>query len=396
MRVKCNACWRELEGCGHATQCGHVFCEGCVVRVERAHNCCPVCKTPVAGELQRVVVSRSARELCECLVGLTPEEVATASEAATAWYFGQKRVESDKLNEVGRRAREKTEAFKKMAERKLMEYEASYLEQVARAEGLEVQVRQGLGRVEALEAELERERRERRRAEARRGEAEGELEAERRRKGRGGEGGRVVPCGRGYYPRVRGASPGAGSASAARMESPLYRGGGGVLAAAAADAQRRSEAGTPTERGVSPSPRGGQGGTSRGHAQRRDIMQSWGGAQHAGVGPRYADPLPPQHPPGRGEELRPPAQQQHRHWGPAHGGAGGGGGGGSMRPPRSASSSGPPLHGDDRGVLPPASTGERRREISQGGRVMSSFFTGDQGADRAPGRGASGARRLEF
>jgi len=189
VRVKCNACWRELEGCGHGTPCGHVFCEGCIVRVERAHNCCPVCKTPVAGGLKRVVVSRTARELCECLVGLTPEEVAVASDAATAWYFGQKRVESDKLNEVGRRAREKTEAFKKMAERKLMEYEASYLEQVARAEGLEVQVRQGLGRVEALEAELERERRERRRAEARRGEAEGELEAERRRKGRGGEGG---------------------------------------------------------------------------------------------------------------------------------------------------------------------------------------------------------------
>ncbi|KXG20158.1 hypothetical protein SORBI_3010G164300 [Sorghum bicolor] len=53
--MKCNACWRELEGLAISTTCGHLLCTEDVKKILSNDGTCPICDQVLSKSLMKPV-----------------------------------------------------------------------------------------------------------------------------------------------------------------------------------------------------------------------------------------------------------------------------------------------------------------------------------------------------
>ncbi|KAJ8533598.1 hypothetical protein K7X08_006922 [Anisodus acutangulus] len=55
VEMRCNACWRELEGKAITTTCGHIFCQNDASKILSNDAACPICDQVLSKSLMKPV-----------------------------------------------------------------------------------------------------------------------------------------------------------------------------------------------------------------------------------------------------------------------------------------------------------------------------------------------------
>ncbi|KAH9330387.1 hypothetical protein KI387_002495, partial [Taxus chinensis] len=92
--MKCNACWREIEGRGIATTCGHILCTEDAGRILNTDSSCPVCDQILSRSLMKAVdLNPSDEWLNMAMAGVAPQNIMKSAYRGVAFWMGQKDVE---------------------------------------------------------------------------------------------------------------------------------------------------------------------------------------------------------------------------------------------------------------------------------------------------------------
>ncbi|XP_057859580.2 E3 ubiquitin-protein ligase CCNB1IP1 homolog isoform X1 [Cryptomeria japonica] len=92
--MKCNACWREIEGRAIATACGHILCTEDAGRILSTDSSCPICDQILSKNLMKSVdINPSDEWMNMAMAGVPPQNIMKSAYKGVAFWLGQKDVE---------------------------------------------------------------------------------------------------------------------------------------------------------------------------------------------------------------------------------------------------------------------------------------------------------------
>ncbi|KAL6888202.1 hypothetical protein ACP4OV_009228 [Aristida adscensionis] len=125
--MKCNACWRELEGQAISTTCGHLLCAEDAKKILGNDGACPICDQVLSKSHMRPVDINPSDEW--------------ANMGSVMFYIGQKELEMQfKMNRIVGQCRQKCELMQAKFTEKLEEVHTAYQKMAKRCQLMEQEI----------------------------------------------------------------------------------------------------------------------------------------------------------------------------------------------------------------------------------------------------------------
>ncbi|WVZ79832.1 hypothetical protein U9M48_027364 [Paspalum notatum var. saurae] len=126
--MKCNACWRELEGQAISTTCGHLLCTDDAKKILSNDSACPICDQVLSKSLMKPVdVDPSDDWTNMAMAGVSPQILMKSAYKSVMFYIGQKDLEMQyKMNHIVSQCKQKIELMQTKFTEKLEELHVAY------------------------------------------------------------------------------------------------------------------------------------------------------------------------------------------------------------------------------------------------------------------------------
>ncbi|XP_057474413.1 E3 ubiquitin-protein ligase CCNB1IP1 homolog isoform X1 [Actinidia eriantha] len=137
--MRCNACWRELEGKAISTTCGHLLCTEDASKILNNDAACPICDQVLSKSLMKPVDTNPNDEWINmAMAGISPQILMKSAYRSVMFYIGQKELEMQfKMNRIVAQCRQKCEAMQEKFTEKLEQVHTAYQKMAKRCQMLE-------------------------------------------------------------------------------------------------------------------------------------------------------------------------------------------------------------------------------------------------------------------
>ncbi|KAK4742495.1 hypothetical protein SAY87_000496 [Trapa incisa] len=140
--MRCNACWRELDGRAVSTTCGHLLCTEDARKILSNDGACPICDQVLSNSLMRPVdINPNDEWVNMVMAGISPQILMKSAYRSVMFYIGQKELEMQfKMNRVVAQCRQKCEAMQVKFTEKLEQVHAAYQKMAKRCQIMEQEI----------------------------------------------------------------------------------------------------------------------------------------------------------------------------------------------------------------------------------------------------------------
>ncbi|KAK4398281.1 E3 ubiquitin-protein ligase CCNB1IP1 [Sesamum angolense] len=137
--MRCNACWRELEGRAITTTCGHLLCPEDASKILSNDGACPICDQVLSKSLMKPVdINPNDEWVNMAMAGISPQILMKSAYRSVMFYIGQKDLEMQvKMNKVVGQCRQKCEAMQEKFTEKLEQIYTAYQKMTKRCQMME-------------------------------------------------------------------------------------------------------------------------------------------------------------------------------------------------------------------------------------------------------------------
>ncbi|KAL1813017.1 E3 ubiquitin-protein ligase CCNB1IP1 homolog isoform X2 [Daucus carota subsp. sativus] len=137
--MRCNACWRDLEGKAVSTSCGHLLCTEDAGRILSSDAACPICDQVLSKSLMRPVdINPNDEWINMVMAGITPQILMKSAYRSVMFYIGQKELEMQfKMNRIVAQCRQKCEAMQEKFTEKLEQVHTAYQKMAKKCQMME-------------------------------------------------------------------------------------------------------------------------------------------------------------------------------------------------------------------------------------------------------------------
>ncbi|GAB2225859.1 hypothetical protein Droror1_Dr00021628 [Drosera rotundifolia] len=140
--MRCNACWRELEGRAVSTTCGHLLCTEDAGKILNSDGACPICDQVLSKSLMKPVDINPNDEWTNmAMIGVSPQILMKSAYRSVMFYIGQKELEMQcKMNRIVAQCRQKCEAMQGKFTEKLEQVHTAYQKMAKRCQMMEQEI----------------------------------------------------------------------------------------------------------------------------------------------------------------------------------------------------------------------------------------------------------------
>ncbi|XP_058221434.1 E3 ubiquitin-protein ligase CCNB1IP1 homolog isoform X2 [Rhododendron vialii] len=140
--MRCNACWRELEGRAISTTCGHILCTEDASKILSNDAACPICDQVLSKSLMKPVdINPNDEWINMAMVGMSPQILMKSAYRSVTFYIGQKELEMQlKMNKIVAQCRQKCETMQEKFTEKMEQVHTAYQKMAKRCQMLEQEV----------------------------------------------------------------------------------------------------------------------------------------------------------------------------------------------------------------------------------------------------------------
>ncbi|KAG7956962.1 hypothetical protein I3843_11G151600 [Carya illinoinensis] len=140
--MRCNACWRELEGRAISTTCGHLLCTDDASKILGNDGACPICDQVLSKSLMKPVdINPNDEWINMAMAGISPQILMKSAYRSVMFYIGQKELEMQfKMNRIVAQCRQKCEAMQEKFTEKLEQVHTAYQKTAKRCQMMEQEI----------------------------------------------------------------------------------------------------------------------------------------------------------------------------------------------------------------------------------------------------------------
>lgn len=140
--MRCNACWRELEGRAISTTCGHLLCTDDASKILSNDGACPICDQVLSKSLMKPVdINPNDEWINMAMAGVSPQILMKSAYRSVMFYIGQKELEMQcKTNRIVSQCRQKCEAMQEKFTEKLEQVHTAYQKMAKRCQMMEQEI----------------------------------------------------------------------------------------------------------------------------------------------------------------------------------------------------------------------------------------------------------------
>ncbi|KAM7498575.1 hypothetical protein LguiA_022989 [Lonicera macranthoides] len=140
--MRCNACWRELEGRAVSTTCGHLLCTEDASRILGNDAACPICDQVLSKSLMKPVeINPNDEWINMAMAGISPQILMKSAYRSVMFYIGQKELEMQfKMNRIVAQCRQKCEAMQEKFTEKLEQVHGAYQKMARKCQVMEQEI----------------------------------------------------------------------------------------------------------------------------------------------------------------------------------------------------------------------------------------------------------------
>ncbi|XP_057539942.1 E3 ubiquitin-protein ligase CCNB1IP1 homolog isoform X1 [Amaranthus tricolor] len=140
--MRCNACWRELEGQAVSTICGHLLCTADASKILNSDGACPICDQVLSKSLMRPVDTNPNDEWVNMvMVGVSPQILMKSAYRSVMFYAGQKELEMQcKMNRLAMQCKQKCQAMQEKFSEKLEQVHTAYQKMARKCQMMEQEI----------------------------------------------------------------------------------------------------------------------------------------------------------------------------------------------------------------------------------------------------------------
>ncbi|KAI8008306.1 hypothetical protein LOK49_LG07G03009 [Camellia lanceoleosa] len=140
--MRCNACWRELEGRAISTTCGHLLCNEDASKILSNDAACPICDQVLSKSLMKPVdINPNDEWINMAMAGISPQILMKSAYRSIMFYIGQKELEMQfKMNRIVAQCKQKCETMQDKFTEKLEQVHTAYQKMAKRCQMLEQEI----------------------------------------------------------------------------------------------------------------------------------------------------------------------------------------------------------------------------------------------------------------
>ncbi|XP_052179105.1 E3 ubiquitin-protein ligase CCNB1IP1 homolog isoform X2 [Diospyros lotus] len=140
--MRCNACWRELEGRAISTTCGHLLCTEDASKILSNDGACPICDQVLSKSLMKPVdINPNDEWINMAMAGISPQILMKSAYRSVMFYIGQKELEMQfKMNRIVSQCRQKCETMQEKFTEKLEQVHTAYQKMAKRCQMLQQEI----------------------------------------------------------------------------------------------------------------------------------------------------------------------------------------------------------------------------------------------------------------
>ncbi|KAI9403193.1 hypothetical protein POPTR_001G383900v4 [Populus trichocarpa] len=140
--MRCNACWRELEGRAVSTTCGHLLCTEDASKILNSDAACPICDQVLSESLMKPVeINPNDEWINMAMAGISPQILMISAYRSVMFYIGQRELEMQyKMNRVVAQCRQKCESMQEKFTEKLEQLHTAYQKIAKRCQMMEQEI----------------------------------------------------------------------------------------------------------------------------------------------------------------------------------------------------------------------------------------------------------------
>ncbi|CAN8288104.1 unnamed protein product [Cochlearia groenlandica] len=140
--MRCNACWRELEGRAISTTCGHLLCTEDASKILSNDGACPICDQVLSKSLMKPVDTNPNEEWINmAMAGISPQILMKSAYRSVMFYSSQRDLEMQyKMNRVVAQCRQKCEDMQAKFSEKMEQVHTAYQKMGKRCQMMEQEV----------------------------------------------------------------------------------------------------------------------------------------------------------------------------------------------------------------------------------------------------------------
>nr|XP_043622886.1 E3 ubiquitin-protein ligase CCNB1IP1 homolog isoform X2 [Erigeron canadensis] len=140
--MRCNACWRELEGRAISTTCGHLLCNEDASKILSNDAACPVCDQVLSKSLMKPVdINPNDEWINMAMAGISPQILMKSAYRSVMFFIGQKELEMQfKMNRIVAQCRQKCEAMQEKFTEKMEQVHTAYQKMAKKCQMMEQEI----------------------------------------------------------------------------------------------------------------------------------------------------------------------------------------------------------------------------------------------------------------
>ncbi|XP_010552137.1 PREDICTED: E3 ubiquitin-protein ligase CCNB1IP1 homolog isoform X2 [Tarenaya hassleriana] len=140
--MRCNACWRELEGRAISTTCGHILCTEDASKIISNDGACPICDQVLSKSLMKPVdINPNEEWINMAMAGISPQILMKSAYRSVMFYISQRDLEMQyKMNRIVAQCRQKCEVMQAKYTEKLEQVHTAYQKMAKRCQMMEQEV----------------------------------------------------------------------------------------------------------------------------------------------------------------------------------------------------------------------------------------------------------------
>ncbi|KAL3849339.1 hypothetical protein ACJIZ3_011221 [Penstemon smallii] len=137
--MRCNACWRELEGRAVTTTCGHLLCPEDASKILNNDGACPICDQVLSkSHMKPMDINPNDEWVNMVMAGISPQILMKSAYRSVMFYIGQKDLEMQaKMNKIVTQYRQKCEAMQEKFTEKMEQIHTAYQKMAKRCQMME-------------------------------------------------------------------------------------------------------------------------------------------------------------------------------------------------------------------------------------------------------------------
>ncbi|GLT74391.1 hypothetical protein SLA2020_461940 [Shorea laevis] len=140
--MRCNACWRELEGRAISTTCGHLLCTEDASKILSNDAACPICDQILSKSLMKPVdINPNDEWINMVMAGVSPQTLMKSAYRSVMFYVGQRELEMQyKMNRIVAQCRQKCETIQEKFSEKLEQVHTAYQKMAKKCQMMEQKI----------------------------------------------------------------------------------------------------------------------------------------------------------------------------------------------------------------------------------------------------------------